>query len=275
MKNLMFSLILLFTLNIVCDSDVPKNYKYIKPKFAPLKIKPSRAINKCTMFPNFAGASTPNWAGYVASTNIFNPIKGTVTFVKGSWIIPTVVQPPKDGTYYAIWVGIDGFNSGTIEQLGTAYQFTNGKQINYAWFEMFPKVSMQISNFPVKPGDSITAIAKYEGSGQYTLKMFNNTRKTFTVVPASHTRSTVSPRTSCEWIVEAPSDNKGILPLAHFNPVTFTKCEAIIKGIRGKIKNPNYQNIQINMANSNGTVKAVTSALNSTGDGFKVVWKHV
>lgn len=280
-KNFIFSLIiLLLPLNIL-TTDVPAGYKYIKPTFKPLgALRPSLPINKCSLFPSNT-ATTPNWAGYVASTNIFNPTKGTVSFIQGTWVIPSIASgQAKPGTFYAIWVGIDGLNNNTIEQLGTAYQFTNGKQINYAWFEMFPKASMQIANFPVKPGDSITASVKFIGNGvgQYKLMMLNNTRKTFTVIPAAMTRSTVSPRTCCEWIVEAPSlcnsTSCSIVPLAHFNPITFTNCKATIKGVTGAIRNSHYQNIQLNMANSNGTLKAVTSALNTAGNSFKTTWKH-
>ncbi|MDR3645971.1 MAG: G1 family endopeptidase [Candidatus Babeliales bacterium] len=280
-KNVIFSLIiLLIPVKIFTDSNVPAGYKFIKPILKPLNdIKPSTPVNRCSLLPSNT-ATTPNWAGYVASTNVFNPTKGTVSFVQGTWKIPAIAAgQAKPGTFYAIWVGIDGLNTNTIEQLGTAYQFTGGKQINYAWYEMFPKASMQIANFPVKPGDSITASVQYlgKGVGQYKLMMLNNTRKIATVIPAAMTRSTTSPRACCEWVVEAPSlcnPSCTVLPLAHFNPATFIGCKATIKGVKGAIRNPSYQNLQLNMANNNGTIKAVTTALNSAGNGFTTTWKH-
>jgi hypothetical protein len=100
----------------------------------------------------------------------------------------------------------------------------------------------------------------------------NNTRKIYTVIPSKLTRSSVSPRTCCEWVVEAPYLN-GILPLANFNPITFINCKATISGVTGAIRNGKYQNIQLDMVTSNGTLKAVTSGLNSS-NSFKTTWKH-
>lgn len=274
-KNLNLTLLLLISFNLFAAEPDLSDYEFIVPELKPID-RPSTRVDeslfKRLINPYFLTASTPNWAGYVASTNIFSPTPGTVSFVGGSWIIPTIAKA-QPGTYYAIWVGIDGFNNGTIEQLGTAYQFTNGRQINYAWFEMYPKVSMQITNFPVKPKDSISASVTYLGSGKYKLTMTNHTTKKTTTIPQFKTINKSSPRTCCEWIVEAPSLSN-ILPLAHFNPATLFSCKAKIKGISGVIRNPNYQNLQLNMANSNGTVKAVTSSLNSAGNSFKVTWKH-
>jgi len=273
-KNLVFSLIILLaSYNYLFSQVIPKGYKYIKPIFKPLAIQPSTSVKRCSLLPRNT-ATTPNWAGYVASTNIFNPTKGTVSFVQGTWTIPSIASgQAKPGTFYAIWVGIDGLNNNTIEQLGTAYQFINGKQTVYAWIELFPKASMQIANFPVKPGNSITASVQFVGSNKYKLTMFNNTTKTFTSV----TKTASSPRTCCEWIVEAPSlcnPSCNILPLAHFNPITFTSCKATIKGHSGAIRNSSYQNIQLDMANTNGAIKAVTSGLNTAGNSFKTTWKH-
>ena len=38
-----------------------------------------------------------------------------------------------------------------------------------------------------------------------------------------------------KWIVEAPSSNSGVLPLANFSSVTFTSAAATINGVTGPV----------------------------------------
>jgi len=265
--------------NISPQTKVPSDYIFIKPKLVPIKkpiAQPSQATTSCLSFLlkplPFNALQSNNWCGFVASTSIFNPQPKTVTFVEGTWVIPTIAQV-QNNRFYSIWVGIDGFNTGTIEQIGTAYQRVNGRSINYAWFEMFPQASMLIENFPVRPGNSITASVEFRGRGQYKLTMLNNTTKRFTVIPLSQTRTFNSPRTAVEWIVEAPS-RQGVLPLAHFNTVHFTRCKATIKGVTGDINNKRWQHAKLNMVSPNGVVKAVASNLKNKGKAFNVNWRH-
>ena len=77
-------------------------------------------------------------------------------------------------TYSAEWVGIDGYNSNTVEQIGTELDITNGTPSYYAWYEMYPSDSYNItsdttktgaivpnSSFTVKPGNTISASVVY------------------------------------------------------------------------------------------------------------------
>jgi len=66
--------------------------------------------------------TSTNWSGYAAQTNLNNPQSGAVTGVGGSWIVPTVMG----NGYSAVWVGIDGYSSPTVEQLGTEEDIVNG-----------------------------------------------------------------------------------------------------------------------------------------------------
>src|SRR4029077_20070010 len=84
--------------------------------------------------------STTNWAGYAVST-----ANGAVTDVQGSW-----VQPAFKGTcggfynssYAVFWVGIDGFNSNTVEQIGTQIHCISVLWVAgvyySAWYEFYP-----------------------------------------------------------------------------------------------------------------------------------------
>ena len=65
------------------------------------------------------GYST-NWSGYAVTAG-----PGSVTAVVGSWTVPTIL-PGRGTAYSAEWVGIDGFSSATVEQIGTEADLING-----------------------------------------------------------------------------------------------------------------------------------------------------
>src|SRR5579862_8520960 len=173
-------------------------------------------------------ASSTNWAGYAALTNINHPANNTVTAVVGTWTVPTDVCTQKG--YAAFWVGIDGYNSPTVEQIGTEHDCMNGKQTNYAWFEMYPRASFTINNFPLNPGDQITGTVEYQGNNVFQLTLRNDTQRIYTVIPSRYTVMVGAKRQSAEWIIEAPFLNN-ILPLADFRTGYMSQCAATINGI--------------------------------------------
>ena len=99
-----------------------------------------------------------NWSGYAVPTTT----AGSVTYAAGSWTVPAVTGSA--GQYSAIWVGLDGFDDGTVEQLGTMQYLTSVRsgrstttQAQYcAWVEMYPAAMVELTG-TVQPGDSITA----------------------------------------------------------------------------------------------------------------------
>ncbi len=208
----------------------------------------------------------------MAATNLSgaSSANGTVTHVTGSWIVPTLL-PTTDDTYCAIWVGIDGYASNTVEQIGTSHNWLNGSQQNYAWFEMYPKGAYEIIGFPVDNGDTIRARVHYKGNNTFRLVIYNETQSVFTVIPKSYTMSTKAKRSCAEWIVEAPYLG-GILPLSDFQSVTFQRCATIINGIKGPINSTSWVNDEITMEDSGG-LEAQPSDLLENGSYFRVVWQ--
>jgi hypothetical protein len=201
-----------------------------------------------------------NWSGYAAETNLNTPASNAVTQVKGSWTVPTVTGTTN--AYSSVWVGIDGYSSNSVEQLGTEQDTTtSGATRYYAWWEMYPNPSVQITSMTISPGDSISASVTYS-SGAFTLQMTDNTRgQSFTTPPQTATAQ----RSSAEWIVEAPSSFSGVLPLANFGTATISGAQATINGTTGAIDNASWQNTSINMVNNSGTtVIDQTSALTDT-----------
>lgn len=214
------------------------------------------------------GTST-NWSGYAVETSLTAPQSGVVTDVHAHWTV-TTVTPTAMNAYSSTWVGIDGYSSSTVEQIGTEADWQNGVAVYYAWYEMYPKRAYLIRNFAVHPGDVISGEVTYTGNRRFQLTLTNlTTARTFTLT--QKTGGNVQ-RSSAEWIVEAPYSG-GVLPLADFGTVPFTNASATIGGHTGGINDSLWAFDAISMVNaSSGTTEAVPSALSSAGDAFSVTW---
>lgn len=216
--------------------------------------------------------TSQNWSGYAVVTNLSHPATNSVTAVYGSWVVPTLSSAPHN-TWCSLWVGIDGYSSSTVEQLGTEHDWYNGHQQNYVWFEMYPNYSYEITGFPARPGDLMSASVVYQGNNVFVLSIANITAGVHTTVPTSYTTSRVAKRSSAEWVMEAPYSGS-ILPLSHFGTASFSNCTATINNIHGAINNSHWADDMLTMVTSNHTVKAAPSALSSNGQAFTVVWHH-
>lgn len=225
-------------------------------------------------------ATSTNWAGYVAANSLSNPGINTATEVNGTFVIPSLTssnEPTNDNV--SIWVGIDGvFNSDpTVQQIGVDLAYENGRTVIYAWFEMYPSNAYAIGGFPVFVGDNITlsvVLSSYRnGFSTYIMRIVNNTRRVQFTIPTSYT-TTRNVRNMCvEWIVEAPSLGNTIVPLSSFTPpIVWSNCSATISGTTGPISRTPY--LQLNMVNGSNVVKAATSNLTSSRNGFTVTWHH-
>lgn len=211
--------------------------------------------------------SSTNWAGYAVQTNLNAPQPGAISAVAGSWIVPAVTG--RGTSYAAIWVGIDGYSSNTVEQIGTDSDIVNGVPVYYAWYEMYPNPYVTIPGFRARPGDFISAQVFYSG-GYFTLHIANHTSgQSFAVVQTMPGAE----RSSAEWIVEAPSSDFGVLPLANFGTMTIFGAKATVNGRFGAIDSAGAQNATINMT-ARGTLEAATSPLadNASGSSFQVTF---
>ncbi|MBA8792794.1 hypothetical protein FHX74_000388 [Friedmanniella endophytica] len=148
-----------------------------------------------------------NWAGVVVR-------RGTFTSVSASWTEPKV-SCTHHNNLMAPWVGIDGWDSNTVQQTGVETSCHNGQARYRGWYEMYPEPPVYYRN-TVKAGDKITASVSRVG-GRYTLKLTNHTRH--------WTRTTVrhadADHTSAEIALESPS---GRYP--KFSTLTFTGASA-------------------------------------------------
>jgi hypothetical protein len=164
------------------------------------------------------GTSTSsNWSGYAVLGSSF-------VWAKASWIVPTATcSGVTRDQYAAFWVGLDGYTSETVEQTGTDSDCDGKTPSYYAWYEFYPKASVNISSVPVKPGDAISALVYYDSAiNEFVIQITDETTgKTFQ--KASAVSGAV--RSSAEWITEAPccTITGGILPLSDFGTVSFGK----------------------------------------------------
>ena len=211
------------------------------------------------------GTST-NWSGYASVLgSLTNPTINTVTDVRGTWTVqPVDCSLAATNTYSSAWVGIDGYTSNSVEQLGTEHDCISGQPQYYAWYEMYPKPGYRITKLSVQPGDVMTGEVRYSG-GKFVLSLMSS-RGAFTTTQ----RSNKAVRSSAEWIVEAPWSG-GVLPLANFGTLPFSSSSATINGVPGAINAFTYD--KIDMANASNVLKDQTSDLSSGGTAFSVIWK--
>ncbi|HMD53122.1 MAG TPA: G1 family glutamic endopeptidase, partial [Phycisphaerae bacterium] len=210
--------------------------------------------------------TSTNWAGYadLASTG------QTFSDVSGEWVVPTII--PSTGAYTAIWVGLDGFNSSTVEQTGIGSYVSGGVTQYYAWYEMYPQNEVPIS-MTIQPGNLMYADASYTGfitfgkTKEYQYKLTIDDLTTGDNYSTNQTTTSHDARSSAEWIAESPSSYSGILPLANFGSVTFTNASTKLNGTTGTISS--FTNDAIILQNSSG-LDGVPSSLNSTGTSFTV-----
>ena len=200
-------------------------------------------------------AQSTNWSGYAANG-------GTYTKVSASWVEPTGTCSGS-AKYSSFWVGLDGFSSSSVEQTGSEVDCSGRTPQYYSWYEMYPAYPVNFSN-TVRPGDHFTGSVTFNGGSSYTLVLADTTQGWSHTVNASLSGAANS---SAEVIAEAPccTASGGILPLAHFSPVTFTNATANGSAIG------HFSPTEIIMVNSSGTAKDSISAL-SGGSSFTATW---
>ncbi len=160
-----------------------------------------------------------NWSGYAATS-------GTYSAVSATWTQPAGVCSSGD-QYAAFWVGLDGYSSSTVEQTGTEVDCIGKTAQYYAWWEMYPGASVELSTttYPVHANDAFSASVTFTAPSTFTLVLADTTvGHTWT---ATETETLAGARrSSAEVIAEAPCCTVfgGILPLTDFGTVNFANA---------------------------------------------------
>ncbi len=216
------------------------------------------------------------WAGYAVTGTDF-------TYVQGSWIVAAVDCTKTPKTDSSEWVGIDGWSSNTVEQIGTDADCNGDTPYYYVWYEFYPLNTIAITDVSIAAGDKFSASVTYEGNNEYLVAITNETtRQSFSkeVEFTGADGSGVPMRNSAEWIEEMDGARLSDFDVDSFGAlytgVNSGTDEATDSSISGPITDFGSA-VQESISTRNGTDKskdtAVPSALASDGASFKVTWK--
>jgi Peptidase A4 family len=216
-----------------------------------------------------------NWSGYADSESG----SSKVSQVSGDWTMPGVQCLPapyqNQDAFLANWVGIDGYSTQTVEQLGSAAQCFAGVKYYYVWYEMYPSNTVEEGTTACindnvdcpQPGDqmsaSVTVTPAGSGENTYKLTLIDHTRPEESFSVTQQCAAATCQDASAEWIVErpatippppAPSTLIQILPLAYFWKTFFSRGDVVSGGryssIQGFTGGPVYD---IPMIDDTGT----------------------
>jgi hypothetical protein len=204
-----------------------------------------------------------NWSGYADSSTA-----GAFTAVSGTWRQPaTACSPEQRLTSY--WVGLDGFDNATVEQLGTLAYCFEGLPYYFSWWEMFPGNSVTVGS-TVQPGDRISASVNRSGTS-YTLTLTDATTpgNSFSTVQTC----AICENDSAEWIAERPAfATTGITPLTFFRSWNVMRGSQTSNGVRGSIgSGPSPTQLTIIDSTATYPLDRVSGLLGG-GSSFRARW---
>jgi len=219
---------------------------------------------------NVPAYSSGNWSGFAIAGG--SPI---LTQVRGEWIVPSVNNQFESFTgYMSEWVGLDGDGTDDLIQDGTEQDWIGGTAGYYAWIEFFPQPELEISSFPVSPGDVIQAYSWETESGgvvtgHYFLSNLNTKISGSTSLPIP--KGTKFYGKSAEWIVERTEVNGSFTSPIPFFAGSFMGGAYAFRNSSTAIPYWNQANQNITMEQS-GTKLSQVGSLSSNSMWF--TWDH-
>jgi len=172
---------------------------------APIAHKPRIPVEA----PTREGWASSNWSGYAVSGSGLNS-------ATGQWVVQSV-SASRGSSYSSQWVGIDGFNNSDLIQTGTESDYYNGSAHYDAWWEILPAAETVISGMTVHPGDAMSASVQLVSGTSWRITIADTTTGASFTIMQTYT----GPRTSAEWIEEAPTVGGRVATLAHYQLTTF------------------------------------------------------
>jgi autotransporter-associated beta strand protein len=219
-------------------------------------------------------AFSPNWSGFLDLA----PSGGAFTDIDATWVIPTVHASASGTTYTSDWIGFDGANGlsdPTVEQCGTSESITSlGSATYVAWYEFAPLDQINVS-LTVNPGDTINAEVTYEPTesspGDYVYLFDLSDVTTGKSFKSTESTSSNDARSSAEWINEAPDVGSSEATLANYGTVTFSNDVAALNGGSDQALST-LSNAYATLMSQNSKYYSVPTSLDSTGEGFSVIY---
>jgi hypothetical protein len=214
-----------------------------------------------------------NWAGYVATGYSFDSAEGT-------WTQPHLDCSISGRGNFSVWVGLDGYLDGTVEQIGAAGECLDGREVYAIWYELAPAHPVFISSRKVSPVAGHVVTARVASAGQlFTLSIRDVTAGTaFTTIQAS---GSPVQKSSAEWVVEpscraSSSASCADAPLAAFLPVNFSMCSATawVNGVRVSRQLGDWPHSEIVLADVTSP-RASARPSRLTDGSFSVSWARL
>jgi hypothetical protein len=237
------------------------------------------------VFTNSAGSATTTPASlhidlYSTAWSVNVDLGETYSAVNGSWVVPAVTCNSTAPAVYYQWVGIDGWGSNSVEQVGTGTECVGGQASYFMWYEMYgsnvnngnPVFPGYHTTYTVNVGDSVNASVTVTNS-VWTLRItdvtanwtFSQNFSSIGMTPYQH---------SAEWIYEYPPVVGGsTTSIPSFGEAAFTNCSVVANGVAGPMISPtNAYNTLGVMIMLSGTDWASPGPPNSAGTGFVDIW---
>jgi hypothetical protein len=223
---------------------------------------------------NVTVSYSTNWAGYAVTGTDF-------TSVQGSWIVAAVDCTKTPNTDSSEWVGIDGWSSKTVEQIGTDADCLSDTPYYYVWYEFYPLNTIVITDVSIAAGDKFSASVTYESNNEYLVAITNETTgQSFSKEVEFKGDGTGTPmRNSAEWIEEMDGSALSDFDVDSFGALYTGVSSGIDEATDSSISGPIADfgsAVQESISSKKGTDKNVTalpSALASDGASFTVTWK--
>lgn len=215
------------------------------------------------------------WAGYAVTGSDF-------TYVQGSWIVSAVDCSKTPNTDSSEWVGIDGWTTDTVEQIGTDADCNGTSPFYWVWYEFYPYGSVVIHSVSIAPGDKFSASVAYDGGHYYTVALKNETtNESFSkkVKFNGAFKSGPPKRNSAEWIMEMDGSELsdfGVDPFGkdYTDDLNDIASDSTVKmGVIKAFGKDVNESITTKNGTKNSPVTAKPSHLASDGASFKVTWK--
>jgi hypothetical protein len=207
-----------------------------------------------------------NWAGYADTAAKAQ----TFTKVSGNWTTPSVTCGAED-QITSNWVGLDGFTSSTVEQLGTFGWCYRGTATYFTWYEMYPAAPVEVGT-ALKPGDKIAASVTRTGTS-YALKLTDSTTSGSNISVTKMCALATCKDTSAEWISERPAFSIGVVPQAHYGAFKVTNGSQTANGTAGTIGTGPGVNA-ITMVDATDAYNLGTVSVLTGGNSFSTTWKN-
>jgi hypothetical protein len=215
------------------------------------------------------------WAGYAVTGSDF-------TRVEGSWIVHAVNCTKTPNTFSSEWVGIDGWSSDTVEQIGTDADCIGKTPFYWVWYEFYPYGSVVIRDVSIAAGDEFAAAVNYDGDNNYTVTIKNKTTgQSFSKKVNFDGGDGSGPpqRNSAEWIMEMDGNKLSDFGVDPFGKkyTDYINDRATDSSVHNGVIDAFGSDVQESITTQNGQqnspLTALPSDLASDGASFTVTWK--